>query len=314
MKVRMLTGALALVAALASLMAVATTAGAKTTAAITTHYYLALGDSLSVGYQPDSAGVGHETDQGYANDIYAVAKKKVKNLKLVEFGCPGDTTTSMLTGKGNALAAKAFKCDRTGGSQLKAAERFLKAHSAKGEVSLITLDIGANDVDSCTADPTVTAVEACVLKGVATLEANTPKILTGIKTAAPKGTPLVAMNLYDPVLADELSTDASVASLGTVSLSLVKSVNAAIAKADATAGFKTADVAAAFNTYDTNAEPTTGTALSTSGLSTAPTDLVNICDLTYMCAPAPVGPNIHANPQGYALIAGAFELLLPKSL
>ena len=37
----------------------------------------------------------------------------------------------MLTGKGNAIAAKLFKCNRTGGSQVKAAQRFLGAHHKK---------------------------------------------------------------------------------------------------------------------------------------------------------------------------------------
>jgi lysophospholipase L1-like esterase len=313
MRVRLLGGAMALLVCFA---AIVSQAGAKSTAPAkaTVHYYLALGDSLSVGYQPNSAGHGIETTQGYVNDIYAVAKTKIKDLKLVQLGCPGDTTTSLLTGKGNDASAKEFKCDRKGGSQLKAAEAFLKAHATKGEVPLITLDIGANDVDSCVTDASagVSAVESCVATGVKTLETNMPKILAGIKKAAPKGTALAAMNLYDPVLADELSTDSSDASLGSLSLDLIPGINTAIAKADTAAGFKTADVAAAFNTYDTTPESTVGTSLASTA-SSEPTDLVNICDLTWMCAAPPVGPNIHANKQGYSLIAKAFEAVLPKA-
>ncbi len=58
-----------------------------------------------------------------------------------------DTTTSLLTGHGNDKDARALHCNRTGGSQLAAAVRFLKAHHAAGEVPLVTIDIGANDVD-----------------------------------------------------------------------------------------------------------------------------------------------------------------------
>ncbi len=314
MKVRLLAAALAL---LASLTAITTTAGATTKAPAksTTHYYLALGDSLSVGYQPNSAGVGKETDQGYANDLYAQVRTKVKNLKLVELGCPGETTSSMLSGTGNPAAAT-FKCARKGGSQLTAAEAFLKSHSAAGEVPLITIDIGANDVDGCVtnAGAGLAAVETCVEKGVAKLETNTPKILAALHKAAPKGSYTVAMNLYDPILADALSTDTSEQGLATLSISLVKSINAAIAKADAAHGFRTADVADAFGTYDQTPESTAGTPLAATGLSTIPTDVANICGLTWMCAAAPVGPNIHANQTGYATIAKAFEGVLPSRL
>jgi hypothetical protein len=38
----------------------------------------------------------------------------------------------------------------------------------------------------------------------------------------------------------------------------------------------------------------------------APLDVAVICQLTWMCAPARVGPNIHPNQLGYAVIAHAF--------
>ena len=40
---------------------------------------------------------------------------------------------------------------------------------------------------------------------------------------------------------------------------------------------------------------------------TAPLNVARICQWTWMCAPAPVGPNIHANDAGYAVMAQAFE-------
>ena len=182
----------------------------------TAHYYLALGDSLSVGYQPTSTGAGAETSQGYTNQLLAYYGKQIKRLKLVEVGCPGDTTSSLLTGQGNTAAAAQFNCDRKGGSQLAAAVAFLKAHHNKGEVPLVSIDIGANDVDGCTTQTTVALVEGCVGAGVTTIEQNTPKILAALKKAAPKGTTFAAMNLYDPVLAYALqptSPDYSLAGL-----------------------------------------------------------------------------------------------------
>ena len=265
-------------------------------------YYLALGDSLSVGYQPNAQGVGHETNQGYSNQLYAALRKRIPALKLVELGCPGDTTGSMLTGKGNAAATKLYHCDHAGGSQLKAAERFLSSHHRKGEVALVTLDIGANDVDGCTA-PGVD-LETCFAAGAKAIKTDTPKILKGIRAAAAKGIPLDAMNLYDPVLASYLDPSSPYNGLAEVSTSLLRQLNSEIQQADDAGHFKTADVAGAFQSYNT-------TPIAFDGQQ-VPTNVVRICQLTWECAPAPQGPNIHANQAGYGVIAGAFKKVLGK--
>ena len=291
------TGLCLAVLALTLLVAAPSALGAKQK-----HYYLALGDSLSVGYQPlGPSGQGIETGQGYANDLRAHYAKQVKTLKLVEVGCPGDTTGSLLTGQGNDASATLYGCDRTGGSQLAAAVKFLKAHHHKGEVRLITIDIGANDVDGCVGEPSLGQIVTCVEAGEAAIKTNTPKILSALRKAAPKGTKFVAMNLYDPILAFELNP--AEASLGVASLTLVKSINSTIASADKAAKFKTADVARAFDTYNTS-KPNPGQGM--------PTDVANICNLTWMCAVSPIGPNIHANATGYGVIAGAFEKVIGK--
>jgi lysophospholipase L1-like esterase len=296
--------ALAAFAALAAFGALgAGTALASKQAKATPHYYLALGDSLSVGFQPNPQGVGLETSQGYTNDVYAYERKSVPGLKLVEMGCPGDTTTTLLTGRGNAANASTFHCDRKGGSQLKAAESFLKSHHKKGEVVLVTLDIGANDVDGCTA-PGVN-LGTCVAAGEKSIQTNTPKILKGIRGAAASGTALAAMNLYDPVLGDYFSTNATDQGLAEASVALLKTVNADIKSADGGSHFKTADVADAFDSYDMT--PT----VSYRG-EQVPKNVEVVCTLSWACAAPPRGPNIHANKTGYATIAGAFEKVLGK--
>jgi hypothetical protein len=42
-----------------------------------------------------------------------------------------------------------------------------------------------------------------------------------------------------------------------------------------------------------------------------PLNVLLVCRWTWMCVPPPVGPNIHANADGYAVIAGAFLAVLP---
>ena len=304
-------GAMAVgVAALLPGVAAASTTGALPpggAAASTTspHYYLALGDSLSQGMQPNAHGATVNTKQGYANDLLHTERSRVHNLKLVQMGCGGDTTTSMLTGQGNAANARALHCDLAGGSQLKAAERFLRTHHAKGEVPLVTVDIGANDVDGCT---TATNVIGCVTQGLNTIKRDLPKILSGLRKAAPAGTTFTAMNLYDPILGGYFAAPGTASNtLAMPSLVLARDLNSTLDKVDKRAGFLTADVADAFDTYDS----TTGVLWN--GQQT-PLDVARVCSWTWMCAASPRGPNIHANKTGYQMIAETFAKVIGDRL
>jgi hypothetical protein len=61
-------------------------------------YYLALGDSLSQGVQPDAAGHSAETGQGYPDQLYAMLRPGQPALHLVKLDCPGETTATMIHG------------------------------------------------------------------------------------------------------------------------------------------------------------------------------------------------------------------------
>ena len=118
-------------------------------------YYLALGDSLAQGVQPNASGVSVMTRDGYPNQVYAVLHASRPGLKLVKLGCPGETTTSMINGG---------ICRYRGGSQLAAAVAFLQAH--RGRVLLVTLDIGANDPEHCGGQPGLGQLAKCAVKDI----------------------------------------------------------------------------------------------------------------------------------------------------
>jgi lysophospholipase L1-like esterase len=259
-------------------------------------YYLALGDSLSQGVQPAtpplspgvSLGQSIETSQGYADDLYArYAPAFHGSLRLEKLGCPGETTTSMLTGAGSP-------CTYPQGSQLAAALAFLRAHH--GETALITVDIGANDVDGCVTAGVIS--QECVASGIAAVERDVPQILGALRHAAGAHVLIVGMNLYDPFLADYL-TGASGQAAATESVTLAEQVNQLIGAGDKASGARTADVQGAFSTADFTA--------TLPGVGPVPLNVARICAWTWMCAPSPVGPNIHANVAGYRVIAAAFE-------
>ena len=53
-------------------------------------YYLSLGDSLAVGYQPIGLEADdHRTDQGYPDQLVVLARDAIPGLELVKLGCPG---------------------------------------------------------------------------------------------------------------------------------------------------------------------------------------------------------------------------------
>jgi lysophospholipase L1-like esterase len=259
-------------------------------------YYLALGDSLSQGVQPAtpplppgaSLGQTIETSQGYADDLYArYAPAFHGQLRLEKLGCPGETTTSMLTGAGSP-------CAYPQGSQLAAALAFLRAHH--GETVLITIDIGANDVDGCVINGAIS--QACVASGIAAVRHDLPLILRALRHAAGEHALIAGMNLYDPFLAAYL-TGAAGQAAATESVTLAGQVNQLLAAIDQAFGARTADVQDAFSTADFTETATL--------LGTIPLNVARICEWTWMCAASPVGPNIHANATGYQVIAAAFE-------
>ncbi len=289
----------ACLAAAVALLALPATAFAKTAPA-TPHYYVALGDSLSQGMQPNLAGQTLDTDQGYVDDLYACRQKRIADLHVFKLGCGGDTTTSLLTGRGNDANARQLHCDRAGGSQLTAAVRFLKAHHARGEVPLITIDIGANDVDGCVTAPNL---GSCISSGIASINTNPPKILRALHRAAPVGTRFAAMNLYDPVLAGYFAPASDpLHGLALASTALLKTINATIGSDSTGQGFRIADVATAFHTYDTAPVTWEGQQI--------PDNVATVCSWTWACQTPPSGPNIHANKNGYQVIADAFEQVL----
>ncbi len=252
-------------------------------------YYLALGDSLSQGVQPNTAGVSVPTEDGYANQLYAMLHRGRPGLRLVKLGCPGETTGSMIHGG---------ICRYQSGSQLAAAVSFLRAH--RGHVSLITLDIGANDPYSCILKPSLAKLANCVASFVPEAGRNLGAILTRIRQASPD-TKIVAMNYYLPMLAQwrhgwvgEMDARASeLAAAG---------YNSLLSKVYQAHGVRVADVFGAFHTADF------GSDVTVPRFGSLPRNVAAICQWTWECAAAPRGPNEHANQTGYQVIARAFLL------
>jgi lysophospholipase L1-like esterase len=250
-------------------------------------YYLALGDSLSVGAQPDASGTSVPTGQGYADQLYAILRRARPGLRLVKLGCIGETTVSMIHGG---------ICRYPGGSQLADATSFLRAHRA--QVSLVTLDIGANDPETCLLTPTPSGLVTCATKTIPDAISNLGTILARLRQADP-GAHITAMNYYLPALAQWRHgfTGEMVARLVELGAS---GYNALLDREYRKYGVRVADVFSAFSTGDFGAKVTLR------GYGSLPGNVAAICRWTWECAGSPRGPNQHPNQAGYQVITRAF--------
>jgi lysophospholipase L1-like esterase len=272
---------------LAGLAGAAGCSGAPVRVAPPASYYLALGDSLAQGVQPDAAGASVHTGQGYANLLYAVLRREQPGLVLVKLGCTGETTATMIHGG---------ICSYPGGSQLADAVMFLRAHRRR--VKLITLDIGANDPETCLDVSTPGQLATCALRFIPQATANLATILTRLRQAAP-GVRIVAMNYYLPALAQwrhGLAGEviARLAELATAGY------NSLLTRVYQRYGVSVANVFGAFGTADF------GGAVRVPGLGSLPANVAAICRWTWECTAPPRGPNQHPNQAGYQVIARAF--------
>src|SRR5450755_3233510 len=106
-------------------------------------FYLSLGDSYAVGYQGD---VKRTTHNGYADQLVRLAAKRGYRYTMVNLGCGGATTTSMLTQINCPAPARApGAAGYPNQTQMQAAIGFITRHP--GHVGLVTISIGGNDVD-----------------------------------------------------------------------------------------------------------------------------------------------------------------------
>jgi lysophospholipase L1-like esterase len=252
-------------------------------------YYLSLGDSLSQGVQPNSSGADVETTSGYPDQLFTALHMGNPRLHLVKLGCPGETTATMIHGG---------LCTYKRGSQLAQAAAFLKSHP--GHVQLVTIDIGANDLNPCVVLTNLTKLVKCLEKVIPVAVKNLATILSALRAATRSPLPIIGMNYYVPELAGWLKGTKAARALAKDSIALGQAFNNDLGQVYAKFGVTVADVYSAFHTGDFKDR------VVLPAFGSVPKDVAYICYYTWECAQPPRGPNEHANRLGYAVIANAF--------
>jgi lysophospholipase L1-like esterase len=283
MRTRLVTLCLAPLVLLAT-FAVAGTAQAGSSRTSPT-YYVSLGDSYSVGDQP-----GPGSTPGYT--VY-VARKT--HLTLVNFGCGGATTTTILNQVGcpDVLPHTAGGMTYPTTTQAAAAEAFLSAH--RGHIGLITVTIGGNDLIGCAHQPNAVS---CALAAGNSIKTNVTTLAADLRAAAGPKVPIIGSTYPDVLLGGYVwpTNPPSPSTLNTAKLSVVafKAVlNPSLAKGYASSKGRFVDVTAAAGGYI----PLTRT-VESPAYGVIPVAVAHACVYSWFCTSG----NIHATTPGYTLI------------
>lgn len=258
--------------------------------------YLSLGDSVAAGFQsPDPF-----TEDGYTDVLFQRVGGSMGLTEHVNLACPGDDTNEFIDGDngpdgGSVCYGEGAPFAFDGDSQLDAALTYLNDEG--GDVALITITIGANDLLAC--NP---ATSDCIQAALANAAVNLHEILPQLQAAAP-GATIIGMNYYNPNLAYWLTPGGEAIAVRTNEL--VRMSNQVLAASYGASGVPVADVAAAFNIDDWSS-------------SDVPKNVRDTCRFTGMCESVDdvwqlsSAPDIHPSDLGYRRIAWAFERRLAQ--
>ena len=267
-------------------------------------YYLSLGDSYSIGYQPGIGGTA-----GFTGYIAGQLDMQAEN-----FGCGGATTTSMLdsNGCGDPASQDAVPYSDT---QEQAALGFIAAHP--GAVRLITISIGGNDFDGC-------STASCVEAAMPAMETNIKTIVSSLAAALTSNSdpnariigltyPDVDLGYY--VYPTNPPTPASVSSAQSSITAFDDLINPTLSQAylSVPIGSFVNVTSAPFGGATEGDDTPLSSTEQVAPYGTQPDAVGEICQLTYFCSEG----NIHANTFGYIFIGqlavAHYESLKPPS-
>ena len=263
--------------------------------------YLSLGDSYAQGYQPegDDGSTPPYTD-GFAYLLPELAAAKGYDLTLVNFGCGGATVSSMAETDGCDEPARAPGGPTyTDQSQLEAAIEYLEANP--GEVELITVSIGGNDVTRCAVGGG-DAVQ-CVVDALARVDQELGSTLSQLREAAGPDTTIVGLTYPNVILGTYL--EESTQSLASLSVTAFReAINPMLERHYTAVDGIFVDVTEGTDGYVPFTETTT---LEPYG--EIPVAVAEVCELTWFCEQT----DIHPNAEGYERIAELIVEALPEA-
>ncbi len=264
-----------------------------------TPYYLSLGDSYSIGYQPGAPGGGGTP--GYT--AYVAGKLK---MNLENFGCGGATTTSILSsvGCGDPAATDAVAYPTT--TQEAAALAFIDTPANYGLVKLVTVSIGGNDITPCVNAGDTTAIVNCVVTNAATMKANVLTLVSDLDAAltahGDSGAQLIGLTYPDVILGAYVnpggSSGQSLASLSVTAFDGIVNPDLSAAYTSVPIGHFINVTSAHYKKAKTGDDTPLSETTPLAPYGKIPKAVWEICTITYYCSQL----NIHATTVGYDFI------------
>ena len=238
-------------------------------------YYLALGDSLTYGFQPDKVSAGLRPagfHSGFVDVFAARLRAQAPKIEVVNYGCPGESTITFTRGGCPWLAARRPLHKAFQGSQMSAALAFLTSH--RGRVSPITLTLGGNDATALSevCNESLACMRARAPGAIVAFASRLGSILHQLRRAAPHAE-IIVTGAWNEDVNRLAQTDP-----------LYQALDLATRKAAAASSARFADMLPVFNP---------------SGSAT--TEKARICALTFVCSQG----DGHPTDAGYKAMAAA---------
>lgn len=259
--------------------------------------YISVGDSYAAGDQATPAGGLTTTRNGFA---YLIADRVAAgggHLRLLNFGCTGATSTDLVATRGcwpggQGLDGPPYPTV----TQAQAAVDALREH--RGEVRLVTVVVGGNDVNAClrpAEDAPAAVDDQCVAHALAALRTNLRALLTQIRTAAGPNVPVVGLTYPDVFLGAWVAGDQASRAFATASVGLFRDQLNPVLRGTYTAQHATfVDTTELTNGYD----PLTDTT-ELAPYGQLPVPVARVCALTSYCA----AKDPHPTDEGYSVLA-----------
>lgn len=225
--------------------------------------YLAAGDSMTA---PGTAT--------YPVTVASDLRRRQPRLRVRRVGCGGITAAQVIRGGG--------PCAYPEDTQLRAAERDLRRR--RGRVDLVTITIGANDVQDCAAAGDL----GCLRERLPAVRRDVTAIARRLRAAAGPGATVVGTTYHDPFLGwwvQGREDDAR------ASVPVLTAFNRALRAAYRDAGAAVADIGEDFRITDFSAPG-----------GSLPRNVGLTCRYTLACPDDPAAFDVHPNRAGYARI------------
>lgn len=250
-------------------------------------FYVSVGDSYAVGYQPGRAtgSKGGATTDGYAEKVTAMAAADGRPVRLRNFGCVGTSTGTVLTRHGCETGRAARHAVRYSGSQADAVVRFLEKH--RGDTLAVTVSLGRNDIRNCLSAGSL----ACVRRTTPVLAANLRVLLERLRAAAGPTVRIIGLTYPNVDLATYARGPRGRRHALRAQAAFEDVLNPALKRRYEAVGGTFVDVTKATGGYDA-----------------LPAAVPGVCQYTWYCKYR----DVHGTPAGYALIARLVAAELAK--